>query len=47
MLINKPCLIFFYIIILFQVRYQSIKKEKSGSEDEEQSADERLLGANV
>ncbi|KAI8420030.1 hypothetical protein MSG28_008626 [Choristoneura fumiferana] len=29
-----------------KVRYQSIKKEKSASE-EEHSADERLLGANV
>ncbi|XP_026320536.1 store-operated calcium entry regulator STIMATE-like isoform X2 [Hyposmocoma kahamanoa] len=30
-----------------KVRYQSIKKDKSGSEDDEQSADERLLGASV
>ncbi|CAH1640191.1 unnamed protein product [Spodoptera littoralis] len=28
-----------------KVRYQSIKKEKSGSEEERDSADERLLGA--
>lgn len=30
-----------------KVRYHSIKKEKSGSESEEQSADERLLRTNV
>lgn len=30
-----------------KVRYQSIKKEKSASEEEEHSADERLLGALV
>ncbi|XP_063830991.1 store-operated calcium entry regulator STIMATE-like [Ostrinia nubilalis] len=30
-----------------KVRYQSIKKEKSGSDEEEHSADERLLGSSV